>query len=100
MANLAFTYGALGRLAQAVELTEETVRLQKATLGPDHDDTIMSLDSLGLYYLTQRRREEGFVLLEEALRHRQRRFGPKHPDTLRGTSHLAEAHLALGRNEE
>ena len=36
MHNLAISYAALGRHAEALKLCEETLALMKAKLGPDH----------------------------------------------------------------
>ena len=41
MDNLANSYAALGRHAEALKLREETLALQKAKLGPDHPDTLI-----------------------------------------------------------
>ena len=40
MNNLANSYSELGRNAEALKLREETLALRKATLGPDHPDTL------------------------------------------------------------
>jgi hypothetical protein len=40
MNNLAQTYLALGRLADALPLSEEAFRQAKAKLGPGHPDTL------------------------------------------------------------
>ncbi len=40
MNNLAISYAALGRHAEALKLREETLALRKAKLGPDHPDTL------------------------------------------------------------
>ena len=45
MNNLAESYQALGRHAEALKLHEETLALQKAKLGPDHPDTLMSMNT-------------------------------------------------------
>ena len=42
MNNLAYSYQALGRHAEALKLHEETLALRKAKLGPDHPDTLVS----------------------------------------------------------
>ena len=50
MNNLAISYAALGRQAEALKLREETLALQKAKLGPDHPDTLMSMNNLAISY--------------------------------------------------
>ena len=46
MNNLAASYSALGRHAEALKLREETLALMKAKLGPDHPDTLASMNNL------------------------------------------------------
>src|SRR5262249_17776760 len=43
MINLAGTYAALGRHADALQLREETLARRKDKLGPDHPDTLWSM---------------------------------------------------------
>ena len=48
MNNLANSYDALGRHADALKLREETLALLKAKLGPDHPDTLCSMNNLAM----------------------------------------------------
>ena len=66
MNDLALSYSALGRHADALKLNEETLALQKAKLGPDHPDTLASMNGLALSYLADGRRGEALSLLEAA----------------------------------
>ena len=50
MNNLATSYDALGRYAEALKLHEETLALRKAKLGPDHPDTLASMNNLANSY--------------------------------------------------
>ena len=50
MNNLANSYAALGRHAEALKLREETLALMKAKLGPDHPDTLTSMNNLANSY--------------------------------------------------
>jgi hypothetical protein len=43
MNNLAVSYSALGRHPEALALHEETLRLRKAKLGPQHHETVNSM---------------------------------------------------------
>ena len=52
MNNLADGYADLGRHAGALKLFEETLALQKAKLGPDHPDTLVSMNNLAGSYPT------------------------------------------------
>ena len=44
--NLAHTYKNLDRTDDAINLMERAVELRSKTIGPDHPDTIVSVDSL------------------------------------------------------
>ncbi len=46
MNNVASGYYALGRHAEGVKLYEETLALRKTSLGPDHPETLTSMNNL------------------------------------------------------
>jgi tetratricopeptide (TPR) repeat protein len=46
MHNLANSYSAFGRHADALKLREQTLALMKVKLGPDHPDTLVSMNNL------------------------------------------------------
>ena len=46
MTTSPYSYAALGRHAEALKLGEETLALRKAKLGPDHPDTLWSMNNL------------------------------------------------------
>ena len=46
MNNLAFTWKAQGRVAEAILLMDKCVQLQKQVLGPEHPHTEASLETL------------------------------------------------------
>jgi hypothetical protein len=50
MHNLALSYGHFGRHDDALNLLGRTLALQKAKLGPDHIDTLRSMNSLAGSY--------------------------------------------------
>jgi hypothetical protein len=50
MNNLAVGYQAARQLDKALPLFEETLKLRKAKLGPDHPDTLNSIGNLGKAY--------------------------------------------------
>jgi hypothetical protein len=52
--NLANSYAAAGRTQKALKLFEETLQLQKAKLGVDHPDTLMSISNPGQILLRRR----------------------------------------------
>ena len=100
MNNLARSYAALGRDAEALKLNEETLTLRKAKLGPDHPDTLMSMNNLAMSYAALGRQAAALKLHEETLALRKAKLGPDHPDTLSSMCTLAQSLVALDRPSE
>ena len=65
MNNLAMGYQAAGKLDLALPLFEETLKLRKAKLGPDHPDTLTSMDNLGDGYRDAGKLDLALPLFEE-----------------------------------
>lgn len=100
MLNLAKSYTALGRHAEALSLREKTLRLRQEKLGLDHPETLKSMNELANSYATLGRHEEALRLREETLRLRTAQLGPNHPETLSSLSTLANSYRALGQETE
>ena len=58
-------------------------------LGPEHPDTLFSVNNLGFLYHTQGRYSDAEQLFKRALVARERVLGPEHPDTLFSVNNLA-----------
>jgi len=108
MLAMANSFEASGRAQDAIKLFEETLRLRKARLGPDHPETLISLMGLIASYaaaeaeslnssldfaiqLTNARDdpELTYQLMKDQL-------GPDHPDTLMCMNSLAYSYIAIG----
>jgi tetratricopeptide (TPR) repeat protein len=100
MNNLASSNDALGRHAQALKLSQETLRLRQAKLGPDHPDTLMSMHGLACSYHALGRHAEALELREATLALQKAKLGPDHPDTLDSMDNLASTYEVLGRHAE
>jgi tetratricopeptide (TPR) repeat protein len=100
MHNLAYSYDALGRRAEALKLYEETLASRKAKFGPDHPDTLSSMHNVANSFYALGRHAEAQKLLEETLARRKTTLGPDHPDTLRSMGDLGSSYAALGRWDE
>ena len=94
------SYNALGRHAEALKLHEQTLALMKAKLGPDHPDTLRSMNNLATSYYSLGRHAEALKLHEETLALRKAKLGPDHPDTLASMNNLAASYYSLGRHAE
>ena len=66
MHEVASSYNDLGRYAEACIAGDETLKLQKAMLGPDDADTLRGMSSLAFSYLELDRKTDALKLLEEA----------------------------------
>jgi hypothetical protein len=68
MNNLANSYAALGRQAEALKLREETLAMRKARLGLDHPDTLSSMNKLAESLVAIDRHSESTALIDGCLR--------------------------------
>jgi hypothetical protein len=78
-----------GWTKDALQLTEEVLRLQKSKLGEDHPETLGSMANLANRYSEAGRRSEALQLTEEVLKLRKSKLGEDHPDTLTSMANLA-----------
>ena len=65
-------------------------------LGPDHPDTLASVNNLAIACQEVGRKAEAVRLHERALAGRVRVLGPDHPDTLASRNNLAAAYQQMG----
>ena len=89
MNNLAVTYRAQGKTAEAAVLQEEVLEKRKRILGDDHPDTLTTMNNLAETYRAQGKTAEAAVLHEEVLEKSKRILGDDHPDTLTTMNNLA-----------
>jgi hypothetical protein len=68
--------------------------------GPDHPDTLKSMNNLALSYTALNRPADALKLNEEVLEIRKRVLPKDHPDTLKEMWNLAESLSQLGRGGE
>ena len=86
-----------GKYAEAVAASRRALFLAEKMLGPEHPDTLSSLNSLALSYLAQGLYGEAAPLYLRALKGREKTLGPQHPDTLISTNNLANLYRTQGR---
>jgi hypothetical protein len=82
MNNLALSYAAMSRYADAFKLREETLAAAKRALPPDDPVTLCCMNNLALSYADLNRQAEALKLHEETLAAQKRVLPPEHPDTL------------------
>jgi tetratricopeptide (TPR) repeat protein len=97
MHNLAAAYQTAGQPAKALPLHEQALTKFKEALGPDHPDTLHSMNALASAYQATGQLDRALPLYEQVLAKRQEKLGPDHPDTLTGLNNLAMAYQAAGQ---
>jgi tetratricopeptide (TPR) repeat protein len=93
-----FLYQGEGR--KAAEQYEAARALYARRLGPDHPDTLASMNHLANSYAALGRHADAVELREQTLTLRRAKFGPDHPDTLVSMNNLANGYEALGRHAD
>ncbi len=85
---------------QAITMGEPLTADLERMLGPYHDDTLNSRNSLAAAYQAAGRPADAIALFEQILVVRERFLGPEHPDTLTTQNNLAFGYQAAGRAGE
>jgi tetratricopeptide (TPR) repeat protein len=91
-------YNELGLYPEAQRQLERALDLRKRVLGPEHPDTLNSMQLLGRVYTNAGRNVEAEGILNDVVRVRQRRFGNTHVDTLEAVNDwsISAGHIAGG----
>jgi tetratricopeptide (TPR) repeat protein len=100
MVPLGDTYRAIGRYDDAVKLLTEAVDLRKATLGPEHSDTLYAEDRLAMCYYLLGRQADALKTYEQTLASGKAKLGPDHPESLDRMTQVAKCLVALHRGPE
>src|SRR4051812_29934477 len=70
-----------GNLAKALPLYEAMLEKRKSKFGPDHPDTLVSMNNLASAYQAAGQVAKALPLLNETLQKATEKFGPEHPTT-------------------
>jgi serine/threonine protein kinase len=81
---------------KAIRLLDKARATFTAQLGPDHPDTLQSINDLADAYRYAGNYDLALRLFEETLERRKTRLGPDHPDTTQSMHNLALGYLNLG----
>jgi tetratricopeptide (TPR) repeat protein len=87
----------LGEPSQALILFEKARATRAARLGPDHPDTLRSMNNLAEGYQAAGKLDLALPLYEETLKLQRAKLGPDHPDTLISMGSLAAGYYAAGK---
>ncbi len=100
LANLSSTLGEAHQYADAEKLTRESLVLRTRVLGPDHPNTLMSMNNLAWLLEQEGKTAEAEKLFREVGEIQRRVLGPEHPDTLRTMFNVATTLRREGRYDE
>ena len=89
-----------GKYKEAVAIAEKALALAERVLGPEHPETLSSLNNLAAMYQDQGRHGEAEPLYKRALEARERVLGKEHPKTLTSVNNLADLYRVQGRFRE
>ena len=95
--TLGQTYYYLGEPTLAIQQYQQALAWRRQVLGPDHPDTLGSMNNLGMAYLDTGRLAEALPLFEEAMKRCQAKLSPNDPLTLVSMGNLAHAYGDAGR---
>ena len=99
--ELAHIFRKRGRTdAGVLQMAEAAAQGLERTLGPDHPQTLTTLNNLATAYQTVGRLPEAISLLERVRDGRIAKLGPDHPQTLTTLNNLATAYQAVGKLPE
>jgi len=93
------TYNHLGEFALAIAQQERGLQLRRQALGPDHHDTLDSMNSLAIAFEKAGRFDRAISLGEQVLEAWRVVLGENHPDTLTSMNNLAVAFQNAGQPE-
>ena len=89
-----------GQYREAEPLWKSVLTFCEQVLGPEHPDTLGTVNNLALLYWGQGKYEQAELLYQRALEAKERVLGPEHPDTLSTINNLAVLYVEKGKYEE
>ncbi|MFI8450070.1 tetratricopeptide repeat protein [Streptomyces erythrochromogenes] len=100
LSALARLLDAAGEATEALRLNRRAAATHTRLLGPDHTDTMNSIDSVAVALYNLRQHADSVELHEQNLTARTRALGANHPDTLHSRHNLANALGGLNHHAE
>jgi serine/threonine protein kinase/tetratricopeptide (TPR) repeat protein len=98
--TLGTSFAYLGDPCTAAEQFEAARALYSRHRGPDHPDTLASMNNLANSYRALGRYADALTLGEATLKLRKATLGPDHRETLASMNNLANTYDALGRHAD
>jgi tetratricopeptide (TPR) repeat protein len=97
MSNLGRAYTLQGKYALAEALSSRTSEIQRRVLGPQHSETLSSMNTLALVYQSEGKYAQAEALYSQTLEIQRRVLGPEDPFTLTTLSDFAYMYQRLGK---
>jgi eukaryotic-like serine/threonine-protein kinase len=97
---MATVYVNLGLYSQAQTLFRRAFEIRRKVLGPEHPDTLVSMNGLARTLDVEGHYAEAEELFRQSLDIERRVLGPEHPDALMSMNGLANTLADEGRNAE
>jgi tetratricopeptide (TPR) repeat protein len=94
---LGVSFRLIGNLSQAEEQLVLARKLRTELLGPDHPNTLRTMNSLAVVYTAAAKYDLAFPLLEETLQRQTALLGPDDPATLTTRSNLGHWYFVTGK---
>ena len=94
------TYLELGLYPEGQPHMERALELRRRVLGPEHADTLTSMNNLAMLYEARGQYETAEPLHTQALEVKRRVLGPEHPEVLMSMNNLATLYKARGQYEK
>ena len=95
--TLGNTYSYLGLAELAIRQCERARKLYETHLGPEHPDTLTSMNNLANAYRDAGKLDLALPLYEQTLELMKAKLGPEHPHTLSSMNNLANAYSDAGK---
>jgi tetratricopeptide (TPR) repeat protein len=100
MNNLGVVYRTEGKYLEAERLYANVMVVQRAVLGDNHPNMLLTMNGLAFLYMVQGKGAQAERLYTEALAAQRRLLGEEHPDTANTMHNLAVFYTNGGRNAE
>jgi tetratricopeptide (TPR) repeat protein len=98
--NLAMLYQAQGKYDQAGNMFERVLAMRRATLGNNHADTLLSINSFGVLQVARGNYSSAELLFQECLDIGKILYSEEeHPEIIEFINNLANVHQAQGKYE-
>jgi serine/threonine protein kinase len=98
--SLGTTFAFLGENQTAAQQLAAAYALYSRHRGPEHHDTLASMNNLANSYAALGRHDDAARFYTKTLFVQSSRLGPDHPDTLTSMNNLANSYHSLGRHDD